>query len=86
MNGQSSLQSERRPHALAYVETAMRLGSLINTCKTADELSKCLKQAPSKAGQGGTAETRMQSIKPELGPGLPGVRINFISQSKCYGL
>ena len=65
-------QSERRPHALTYVETAMRLGSLINTCQTADELSKCLKQGPSKPDQGGAAKAKMESIKPELGPGLPG--------------
>ena len=77
------LQSERRPHALAYVETALRLGSLINTCQTAGELSKCLGQAPSKANQeGGTAEARMESIKPELGPGLPGVA-SFESICNC---
>ena len=61
------LQSERRPHALAYVETAMRLGSVINTCETADELSRCL--GGSKTAEG---KAKMESIKPELGPGLPG--------------
>ena len=65
------LQSERRPHALAYVETAMRLGSVINTCETADELSRCL--GGSKAAEG---KAKMKSIKPELGPGLPGSNTN----------
>ena len=76
----SSFQSERRPHARAYVETAMRLGSLINSCKTADELGKHLRQPHSTADrQGGKAEARMESIKPELGPGLPGAACKIIN-------
>ena len=73
------LQSERRPHALTYVETALRLGSLINTCRTPDELSKWLERPPPpseekdpKAATGRQQEAKMETIRPQLGPGLPG--------------
>eukprot|EP00912_Choanoflagellata_sp_UC4_P000307 UC4_evm3s186 len=59
-----SYQTERRPHARAYVETAMRLGALMNTCETAEELKNTLQ--PSKKEDG----AKMSSIKPDLGPGL----------------
>lgn len=58
----ASYQSERLPHAREYIETAMRLGGLINTCGTEEALRAALPQAD------GTA--RMESITPSLGPGL----------------
>lgn len=57
-----SYQSERLPHAQAYIETAMRLGGLINTCGTEDALRAALPQADGSA--------RMESIAPPLGLGL----------------
>lgn len=55
-------QSERAPHAQAYIETAVRLGRLINQADTEAALRAALK------GPDGTA--RMTSIAPRLGPGL----------------
>ena len=52
----------------------MRLGSVINTCETADELSRCL--GGSKVAEG---KAKMESIKPALGPGLPGSQANVLS-------
>jgi 3-(3-hydroxy-phenyl)propionate hydroxylase len=50
-------QTERLPHVQEYVELAVRLGGYINT-----------KAMPSRNTD--QAPTRMQSIKPRLGPGL----------------
>lgn len=58
----ASYQCERLPHARAYIETAMRLGGLINTCGTEAALRAALPQADGSA--------RMESIAPSLGPGL----------------
>ena len=55
-------QSERVPHAQSYIETAVRLGRLINQADTEAALRAALK-APD-----GTA--RMSSIAPSLGSGL----------------
>lgn len=55
-------QSERKPHATHYVETAARMGALVNSMD-ADEWP--LFGAESKAGA-----MRMESIKRPLGPGL----------------
>lgn len=57
-----SYQSERRPHTQAYVETAIRLGGLINRCDTEDALRGTLEDPAGGA--------RMESIMPSLGPGL----------------
>ncbi len=57
-----SYQSERRPHTRAYVETAIRLGGLINRCGTEDALRAALQDSDGGA--------RMESIMPALGPGL----------------
>ncbi|MDR3466226.1 MAG: bifunctional 3-(3-hydroxy-phenyl)propionate/3-hydroxycinnamic acid hydroxylase [Xanthobacteraceae bacterium] len=56
-----SYQSERAPHVRAYIELAVRLGGLINT------------RAAEAAVPGGLTRSepaRMESIKPQLGPGL----------------
>ena len=42
-----SYQSERRPHVREYIETAMRLGALMNTCQTAEQLKNTM-QPPKK--------------------------------------
>ena len=55
-------ESERRPNAREYIETAVRLGGLINTCGTEEALRAALRT------EDGTA--RMESITPPLGPGL----------------
>ncbi len=57
-----SYQSERLPHAKTYIETAMRLGGLINTCGTEEALRAAFPQ--------GDGSARMESIAPPLGPGL----------------
>lgn len=57
-----SYESERKPNAREYIQTAVRLGGLINTCGTEAALRAAL------PGAGGTA--RMESIAPPLGPGL----------------
>ncbi|HUS95656.1 MAG TPA: bifunctional 3-(3-hydroxy-phenyl)propionate/3-hydroxycinnamic acid hydroxylase, partial [Hyphomicrobiaceae bacterium] len=56
-----SYQSERHPHVRAYVETALRLGRLINM----DDPKQALQAAMPQGGS-----TRMSSIAPALGPGL----------------
>lgn len=53
---------ERQPHAREYVETAIRLGRLINASGTEEALNAAFRQAD------GTV--RMASIAPRLGPGL----------------
>lgn len=60
----NSYETERRPHVREYIETAMRLGALMNTCQTADQLKNTLQPNQPKSG------AKMQSIKPPLGPGL----------------
>ncbi|WP_225027445.1 bifunctional 3-(3-hydroxy-phenyl)propionate/3-hydroxycinnamic acid hydroxylase MhpA [Xinfangfangia pollutisoli] len=57
-----SYDSERRPNARDYIQTAVRLGGLINTAGTETALRAAL------PGADGTA--RMESIAPPLGPGL----------------
>ena len=57
-----SYQAERLPHARAYIETAIRLGGLINTMGTGQALDAALRQPD------GT--TRMESIAPRLGQGI----------------
>ncbi len=57
-----SYESERKPNAREYIQTAVRLGGLINTCGTETALRAALPAAD------GTA--RMESIAPPLGPGL----------------
>lgn len=60
----NSYETERRPHVREYIETAMRLGALMNTCQTAEQLKNTLQPQQHDAG------AKMQSIKPPLGPGL----------------
>ncbi|WP_419914427.1 bifunctional 3-(3-hydroxy-phenyl)propionate/3-hydroxycinnamic acid hydroxylase [Hoeflea sp.] len=55
-------ESERKPNVSEYIETAVRLGGLINTCGTQEALRAALPSAD------GTA--RMESIAPPLGTGL----------------
>lgn len=55
-------QSERRPHAVQYVELSMRLGGLINTSKTKQALEAAFPQADGSA--------KLESIAPPLGNGL----------------
>ncbi|MDP3339220.1 bifunctional 3-(3-hydroxy-phenyl)propionate/3-hydroxycinnamic acid hydroxylase [Frigidibacter sp.] len=57
-----SYESERKSNAREYIQTAVRLGGLINTCGTETALRAAL------PGSSGTA--RMESIAPPLGPGL----------------
>lgn len=52
-----SYQAERAPHAQAYIETAIRLGGLINTRAMAEALTNAPDEGPA----------RMQSIGPALG-------------------
>lgn len=54
--------SERKPNAREYIQTAVRLGGLINTAGTEAALRAALPAAD------GTA--RMESIAPPIGPGL----------------
>lgn len=54
--------SERIPHVRQYIETAVRLGGLINTSATQQALQAAFPQADGSA--------RMASIAPPLGPGL----------------
>ena len=61
-----SYQSERGPNVAAYIQTAVRLGGLINTCGTKDALRAAL-PAGNGAAQG---SARMESIAPPLGTGL----------------
>ena len=55
-------QSERHPHARAYVETAVRLGGLINTSGTTEALRAGFRQPD--------GSVRMESLAKPLGPGL----------------
>ena len=55
-------ESERRPHAVQYVELSMRLGGLINTSKTKQALEAAFPQADGSA--------KLESIAPPLGKGL----------------
>lgn len=53
---------ERHPHVKAYIQTAVRLGGLINTCGTEEALHAAFKTS--------TGPARMESITPRLGVGL----------------
>ncbi|MBN9672136.1 bifunctional 3-(3-hydroxy-phenyl)propionate/3-hydroxycinnamic acid hydroxylase [Roseibium aggregatum] len=55
-------ESERKPNAREYIQTAVRLGGLINTAGTEEALRAAL---PSSDGA-----ARMESIAPPLGEGL----------------
>lgn len=55
-------QSERHPHARSYVETAVRLGGLINTSGTEQALRDGLRQPD--------GSVRMESLLRSIGPGL----------------
>lgn len=55
-------ESERKPHARAYIETAVRLGGLINTADTEAALRQALRRPDGAA--------TMASIAPRLGDGL----------------
>lgn len=55
-------ESERAPHAQAYIETAVRLGRLINQADTEAALRAALTMPDGSA--------QMSSIAPRLGPGL----------------
>ncbi|MEM6627090.1 MAG: bifunctional 3-(3-hydroxy-phenyl)propionate/3-hydroxycinnamic acid hydroxylase [Pseudomonadota bacterium] len=55
-------ESERKPNAREYIETAIRLGGLINTAGTENALRAAI---PNPGGG-----THMKSIAPPLGPGL----------------
>lgn len=55
-------QSERGPDAHAYIETAVRLGGLINTCGTEAALNAAFRDAD--------GVVRLRSRVPRLGPGL----------------
>ncbi|MGI9424145.1 MAG: bifunctional 3-(3-hydroxy-phenyl)propionate/3-hydroxycinnamic acid hydroxylase [Hyphomicrobiaceae bacterium] len=57
-----SYESERRSHAQAYVELAVRLGAMINHSNPQTALDAAYRQSD------GTY--RMESIRPKLGPGL----------------
>ncbi|MCI4661190.1 MAG: bifunctional 3-(3-hydroxy-phenyl)propionate/3-hydroxycinnamic acid hydroxylase [Neomegalonema sp.] len=54
--------TERRPNAVEYIQTAVRLGGLINTAGTEQALQAAL---PTPSGS-----ARMESIAPPIGPGL----------------
>lgn len=55
-------ESERKPNAREYIQTAVRLGGLINTAGTEEALRAALPSANGSA--------RMESIAPSIGPGL----------------
>lgn len=55
-------ESERKPNAREYIQTAVRLGGLINTCGTEAALSAAL--------PGSRGSARMENIAPPLGAGL----------------
>lgn len=57
-----SYESERKPNAREYIQTAVRLGGLINTAGTEAALRAAFPAADGAA--------RMESIAPPLGPGL----------------
>ncbi|MEM8935223.1 MAG: bifunctional 3-(3-hydroxy-phenyl)propionate/3-hydroxycinnamic acid hydroxylase [Pseudomonadota bacterium] len=58
----ASYEKERKPNARTYIETAIRLGGLINTSKTKEDL-----QAALPVCKGGV---QMQSISPPLGKAM----------------
>lgn len=58
----NSYQSERYQHTRAYIETAMELGRLLNTCTTGETLRSAL--------QSSDGAVKMKSIAPRLGSGL----------------
>jgi len=55
-------ESERKPNAREYIQTAVRLGGLINTAGTETALRAALPAAD--------GSVRMESIAPPIGPGL----------------
>lgn len=57
-----SYETERKPNAREYIQTAVRLGGLINTAGTEEALRAALPSADGSA--------RMESIAPPIGPGL----------------
>lgn len=57
-----SYQSERHPHVHAYIDTAIRLGTLLNSCETGEALRAAM------SNDDGTPT--MKSIAPRLGGGL----------------
>ena len=57
-----SYQSERYPHVRAYIDTAIELGTLLNSCETAEALRSAM------SNDSGTPT--MKSIAPRLGHGL----------------
>lgn len=54
--------TERHPHVKEYIQTAVRLGGLINTCGTEEALNA--------AFHSGKGSAQMESIAPRLGAGL----------------
>jgi len=56
-----SYQSERQPHVRAYIETAIRLGVLLSSCETGDDLRLAMSDDDGRP--------TMKSITPRLGPG-----------------
>ncbi|MDE1568936.1 bifunctional 3-(3-hydroxy-phenyl)propionate/3-hydroxycinnamic acid hydroxylase [Aquabacter sediminis] len=65
-------QSERAPDARAYIETAMRLGGLINTCNTEAALASAFRDEDGVA--------RLKSRVPQLGAGLAAGRADRAGQ------
>lgn len=57
-----SYGSERIPHVRSYIDTAIRLGRLINASESREALDAAFRQPD--------GSTRMESISPPLGPGL----------------
>jgi 3-(3-hydroxy-phenyl)propionate hydroxylase len=57
-----SYQSERYVHVQAYIETAVRLGTLLNSCETVEALQSAM------SDKDGTPT--LKSIAPRLGPGV----------------
>jgi 3-(3-hydroxy-phenyl)propionate hydroxylase len=57
-----SYQSERYVHVQAYIETAIRLGTLLNSCETVEALQSAM------SDKDGTPT--LKSIAPRLGPGV----------------
>ena len=59
-----SYQAERSPHAQAYIETAIRLGGLINSMDSDSALQMAQNQSNNDQSKG---ETTIKSIQPKLG-------------------
>jgi len=59
-----SYQAERSPHAQAYIETAIRLGGLINSMDSDSALQMAQNQSNDDQSNG---ETTIKSIQPKLG-------------------